>query len=142
TAYVRYHRIIPAGCGIVTLLSVRDLLSALEEVARFEAFLTSTAMPDSGREGLKITLTLSGLPDTVIVQAGGVRPDLAPTRWTIQTDLPAALEGLAEGEEFTIALNRSYLRECLKALTFSSNERMELAFNGAHLPMRIQPEGA
>lgn len=88
--YPRYERVIPPEAKITALLSVRDVLAALDEVARFESFLTSTAMPDGGREGRKVTLTLSPRTAAVLVQDGAVRPEPMPARWSMHAEIPAA----------------------------------------------------
>src|SRR6185437_5321652 len=113
-----------------------------DEVARFETFLTSTALPDGGREGHKVTLTLLPHTRSLLVQDGAVRPEPLPTRWSMHSEIPADLSGLPESEEFTIALNRTYLRECLQALNLAPGERVEMRFNEPVLPIRIQPEAA
>jgi hypothetical protein len=139
-AYPRYERVIPSEWKIRALLPVRDLQAALDEAARFQAFLTSTALPDCHLEGNRVMLTFS--QDSVLLQSAAARPEPWPTRWAMQVTLLATLDGLAANEEFAVALNRLYLRECLQAVSVSSDERVELSFNAPHRPIRIRPVDA
>jgi hypothetical protein len=138
--FPNYDRVIPKDWKITALLSVRDLLAALDEVARFEAFLSATAMPDGGHEGRRVTLTLSPRTGAVLVQDGAVRPEPMPARWSMHAEIPASLTGLPAAEELTLALNRTYLRESLQALNLAPDERVQLRFNDPLLPMQLQPE--
>jgi len=64
-----------------------------------------------------------------------------PTHWAMHTELPAAIEGLEAGREFTIALNRLYLRECLQALSVVSSQSLEMRLNEPQSPILMQPDG-
>jgi hypothetical protein len=140
--FPHYDRVIPKDWKITALLSLRDLQAALDEVARFEAFLTSTAMPDGGSEGRRVTLTLSPRTGGVLVQDGAIRPEPRPARWSMQAEIPASLTGLPATEELTIALNRTYLRESLQALSLAPDGQVRMRFNGPLRPVQFQPEAA
>jgi DNA polymerase III beta subunit-like protein len=95
----------------------------------------------SGGEEQRITLTFSGSDGVVIVQDGAIKTEPAPAQWLFRTEIPVILRGQAFQEEFTVALNRAYLRESLSALNIGPNERVEMCFNGPEVPMLLKPDG-
>jgi RNA polymerase sigma-70 factor (ECF subfamily) len=139
-SYPAYDKVIPADSKITARLLGRDLMMALDDISRFEAFLLATAMPESGQERRRVTLTFTGA-GPVLFQVGAARSGPAPADWSMNIEIPATVQGLAESDRFTLALNRIYLRECVRALSLTWEAGVELRLNDPLHPVLVHEEG-
>lgn len=138
--YPRYERVIPPEWRVNACLLARDLLAALEEVARFEAFLASSARPDADDDRLRVQLTFSHSSGFVAI--GTAASKLVPTsvRWSMRTEIPALVDWPEEGAPMSLSLNRHFLRESLEAMAIAPQQAVELRCNSPVSPVMVRPK--
>src|SRR5262249_50701154 len=132
---------IPIEWRATACLSARDLLAALDEVARFEAFLVASACPDAGEERLGVRLTFSTSGGSVALETVASKEVPTPVQWRLRANIPAYMEGPDKSTSLSISLNRCFLRECLQAMAIAPRERVEMRFNSPVSPILVRPKG-
>ena len=135
------NRLTPIRDPRPLLADYPEFVKPIKEVARFEAFLASSAIPDSGRLAQRVTLTVIGGSDMVVLQDDAIKADPAVTQWIMSREFSVRLEGLETGKEFSIMVNRHFLRDAVAALAVGPSERLEIGFHVRLGPIQIKPEG-
>jgi RNA polymerase sigma-70 factor (ECF subfamily) len=138
--YPRYERVIPSEWRVTASLGARDLLAALEEVARFEAFLAASARPDAGDDRLRVQLRFVESSGSVAIESVASKSAPTSVRWSIRTEIPVLLKGPGAGAPVSLSLNRHFLRECLEAMTVAPRESVEIRFNSPVSPIMVRPK--
>lgn len=139
--YPRYERVIPLEWRLTAALAVRDLLAALEEVARFESFLAASARPDAGDDRLRVQVSLSGSTRSMTIGTTASKAVPTSARWSMRMEFPVRLEGPQDDEPISLSLNRHFLRECLDAMAIGPRDNVEIRINSPVTPVMVRPAG-
>ena len=131
--------ILPPDWKVRTRFSAGEVLGALEEVARLESFLLAVSHPGDARGALNVTLRWTGGNESFALGGGVQKEGTVPTRWTVGAEIPCRTEGLGDGEELALHLDRHYFRECIRALGLAEGDEAEIRSNGPLSPLMIRP---
>jgi RNA polymerase sigma factor (sigma-70 family) len=126
---------------VTASLGARDLLAALEEVARFEAFLAASARPDASDDRLRVQFTFAGSSGSVAIESTASKAVPTSVCWRMRAEVPVLLEGAEASARMSISLNRHFLRECLEAMAVAPRESVEILFNSPVSPIMVRPKG-